>query len=566
MAGSDPRGTRRSTRAPGRLRGSRRLGHALGLVSLAGLGIAASCDLTESPPRSASLLLSPAVLELDALDAVRIMNPLLRDDTGNRVQGAPLEWSSDDPAVARVEAGGQVRAVANGQTVVRARLGEMEATAVVRVEQVPRRVHILTGGVQRAAAGVVLPDSIRLQVTDRLGHPVPGTRLSLAPSDGGAVEPAAVEADGEGHASVRWTLGPVPGTQHLFVAIDPRHRAALVADAEDSQGRVPFRIQYRLLTEAPDAVVEALDQAILRWERAIAGKLAPVRVRVGAGSCGDNAPALDEVVDDLTVLVTVETMDGPGGVVARANPCLLREDGLLPLMGQLRLDASDLEALEAVDLLQDVVAHEIGHVLGIGSLWELFELLRLPSLPDNRGADTHFEGPEAIQAFDRVGGEDYAGAKVPVENDLAGEGTRDRHWRQSIMGHELLTGLLDPAGPNPLSRVSVASLGDLGYEVDLDTTEPYDLQTAVEQEEGFELIHPVERDPIRVVTTDGRIVTVLHASVVSHRCGEGPRGPARRVKAGTALLVPARGPVQREAGPHSACRPEGPLTPDFERP
>jgi hypothetical protein len=506
MAGSDPRGTGRPTRKPGRLRRYRYRGSGLGLVLL---GAAASCDLTESGPRSAQLLLRPSVLELDALDAERIMNPLVRDDTGNPVQGVPLEWSSDDPGVATVEAGGRVRAVANGQTVVRARLGELEATAIVRVDQVPREVRVLTGEGQRAPAGTLLSETVRLEVVDRLGHPVPGTSLSLAPSDGGAVEPEAVQVDGAGQASVRWTLGPVPGTQHLFVTIDPRHRAAVVADAEDSEGQVPFRIQYRLLTDASAAVVEALDRAILRWEKAIVGKLAPVRVRVGAGNCGENAPALDEVVDDLTVLVTVGHVDGPGGVVAQANPCFLREDGLLPLMGQLRLDASDLEALEAVGLLEDVVAHEIGHVLGVGSLWELFELLRLPSLPDNPGADTHFDGPEAIQAFDRVGGEDYAGARVPVENELAGEGTRDRHWRQSAMGHELLTGLLDPAGPNPLSRVSVASLGDLGYEVDLDAAEPYDLETALEQEEGFELIHPVKRDPIHVVTTDGRIVTVL---------------------------------------------------------
>ena len=49
---------------------------------------------------------------------------------------------------------------------------------------------------------------------------------------------------------------------------------------------------------------------------------------------------------------------------------------------------------------------------------------------------------------------------------LAGPGTADSHWRETIFGNELMTGYLN-SGTNPLSAVTVGSLADLGYGVDL---------------------------------------------------------------------------------------------------
>jgi hypothetical protein len=62
---------------------------------------------------------------------------------------------------------------------------------------------------------------------------------------------------------------------------------------------------------------------------------------------------------------------------------------------------------------------------------------------------------------------------VPVEN-LGGPGTRDAHWRETTFGNELMTGFLNP-GSNPVSRLTIASLADLGYQVGFATAEPYSL-------------------------------------------------------------------------------------------
>ena len=62
---------------------------------------------------------------------------------------------------------------------------------------------------------------------------------------------------------------------------------------------------------------------------------------------------------------------------------------------------------------------------------------------------------------------------VPVEN-TGGPGTMNSHWRESVFMNELMSGFIAAPG-NPLSRVTVASLQDLGYVVDLSAAEPYAL-------------------------------------------------------------------------------------------
>ncbi len=79
-------------------------------------------------------------------------------------------------------------------------------------------------------------------------------------------------------------------------------------------------------------------------------------------------------------------------------------------------------------------------------------------------------GPES--AFEGLAG---CGASfVPVAN-RGGPGTRDGHWRESIFGNELMTGFVGPGRDLPLSTVTIASLADLGYQVDLNAADPYRL-------------------------------------------------------------------------------------------
>lgn len=166
------------------------------------------------------------------------------------------------------------------------------------------------------------------------------------------------------------------------------------------------------------------------------GDLPDVILNVAAGTCGPLSPAVSEQIDDLVIFVSLVPIDGVGRILGAAGPCFIRISNGLSILGAMRLDTDDLDALEAQGLLGDVILHEMGHVLGFGSLWQTKSLLADPSL--DGGADPHFTGPKAFLAFDGVGGTTYSGGeKVPVEN-TGGGGAADAHWREVTFTNELM--------------------------------------------------------------------------------------------------------------------------------
>jgi PKD repeat protein len=264
----------------------------------------------------------------------------------------------------------------------------------------------------------------------------------------------------------------------------------------------------------------AVETAVARWSELITGDTPETSLVRAAGTCGGAAtPALDEVVDDLVIYLEFESIDGAGGTLGSAGPCIVRSIGL-PVLGGMRFDTADLETLESLGLLDEVILHEMGHVLGFGTLWDLsfgatvvFDFLQDPTPASGTILDTHFDGPFAIAAFDEVSDPDYtAGAKVPVENDNEefGPGSLNGHWREGIFTNELMSPRINLGG-NPLSRVTVESLRDMGYVVNAAAADPYsrsfNLVSGV-AEPGVEMGDDIWRGPVEVVDAAGRTIDV----------------------------------------------------------
>jgi Big-like domain-containing protein/leishmanolysin len=326
-------------------------------------------------------------------------------------------------------------------------------------------------------------------ITDAQGNPLTGVSISWSSSDQAVASVSSsglVTAHGNGSAQITAQAGSASTVVQISV--------------------VAFNIEVRFLGSATSSQRLAFANAESRWESLITGDLEDVDLSAGVGDCGPGSPAINESIDDLLILVTLDSIDGPGNVLGSAGPCFIRNTDNLSVLGAMVFDTTDLQDVESAGLLNALILHEMGHVLGFGSLWPTDSLLADPSLPPNNGIDPHFTGAQALSSFNSIGGIAYTGAKVPVE-DTGGEGTADGHWRESVFGNELMTGFVD-IGENPLSVVTVASLADEGYTVNLNGADPYSLllslraTTRSSSSRGVQLGHDVLRVPIKKV--DGR--------------------------------------------------------------
>ena len=95
---------------------------------------------------------------------------------------------------------------------------------------------------------------------------------------------------------------------------------------------------------------------------------------------------------------------------------------------------------------------------------------------------------------------------MPVE-DTGGPGTADGHWRESVLDNELLTGFID-SGSNPLSVVTVGSLEDIGYVVDLSAADSFTLNLSLRAGSSATraLGNDIRDGPIYRVAQSGRVL------------------------------------------------------------
>jgi hypothetical protein len=173
------------------------------------------------------------------------------------------------------------------------------------------------------------------------------------------------------------------------------------------------------------------------------------------------------VIDDVLITAEGKADDGPGGTLGSAGPRFVRVPSNLPITGEMNFDTADLADMEQDGTLIDVILHEMGHVLGIGTLWTRRNLLS-----GSGTNDPEFTGANAMAEYATLLSE-AAPRAVPVAN-TGGGGTRDAHWRELTFDHELMTGFAEQ-GEMPMSRMTIASLRDLGYEVDMAVANPYQL-------------------------------------------------------------------------------------------
>lgn len=216
----------------------------------------------------------------------------------------------------------------------------------------------------------------------------------------------------------------------------------------------------------------------------------------------------------LEIDVTLEPIDGPFMIVGSAGPTSIKfdaagtginDDFLYAQTGVMTFDTADTARLAGEGLLDEVILHEMAHVIGIGTLWSASDAVgvtgRQEVYTDGTG---EYTGAFGLAEYNRLFGldEDF----IPVELD-GGPGTADGHWNEAIdnpfvedvpgldsqpgddliapvvvdpnspffglsLNDELLTGVI--SGEAFLSTFTQQSLRDIGFTV-IPVPEPYGL-------------------------------------------------------------------------------------------
>ena len=220
-----------------------------------------------------------------------------------------------------------------------------------------------------------------------------------------------------------------------------------------------------------------------RWSNIITEDLADVSdFSLPQDQYVPGGPPIQGTIDDVVIFVRFGELDGPLG---RAGPRLVRSTGTpdenLTTVGFMEFEITEFEPggfFENEQQYNDVIVHEMGHVIGIGTLWSLtgnvdenYIPTNPPTVPaglPNPDYDPGFTGPLALGEYNVLRtnkGLEEAGT-VPIAN-TGGPGNYNGHWREIVFRNELMTPFA--AGLEELSRMTAASLGDVGYTVNVDS-------------------------------------------------------------------------------------------------
>ncbi len=300
----------------------------------------------------------------------------------------------------------------------------------------------------------------RVLVKDALGRPLAGVPVTFAVTGGDATVTGGTALSGaDGVAApADWRLGQ--GSSSTVAATAGLGATPVTFTATGVAAS--FLIDLRFLTSMSADERDAFVAAARRWMSIITAHLTPVPVNLPAGACSALQPAMNETVTDVVIFAEVIPIDGVANVLGSAGPCASRSSSDLTVVGTMQFDSADLPALAATNQIVATITHEMAHVLGFGTAWSSRGLTSGLGTTDPR-----FIGPEAVSIWPPFSAAlGFPGTTPPLEN-VGLAGTAGVHWRESFFHAELMTGFIEAPGVfMPLSRMTIASMKDLGYQVD----------------------------------------------------------------------------------------------------
>ncbi len=226
------------------------------------------------------------------------------DARGARIAGATVAWRTSDAAIVAVDSVNQALGMTPGQATLTAVYGELQAGLRVEVLAVPASVTVVAGEDQRAPGGRPLSAPVIAQVVSRSGRPVSGVPVEFRIQNGqGSSQPAVDTSDARGTVRTVWTLGEIPGRQHLAISTEGVSvLPVLTAEADP----VPALTRVTLVSEdLAGPAGDTLSQPVV------------VRVTDSAGTALSDVPATWSTPDGGSIAALASRTDSLGEARAR---------------------------------------------------------------------------------------------------------------------------------------------------------------------------------------------------------------------------------------------------------
>lgn len=270
----------------------------------------------------------------------------------------PVVWRSSNERVATVDANGRLAALDTGTTTVTAStLGLLsQPIGVMVVWAGPAKVAAYQYTAPVAATpDVTVPDSIRVQVTNRSGGLVAGARVVFSTTaGGGAVAPVAtVITNSAGVAAAQWKLGPALGANTVtasvlgdddkpltFVEANPvsftltTYRALLPKDGDGQVAQILLALPVAPSVQLVDPAGKPRPGVPVTFTPTGGGRVVTPTVSTGAdGVASPGVWTLGDVTGTQSLIVRVEsaalTLNATGtGTAIHYQPALVAAGGL----------------------------------------------------------------------------------------------------------------------------------------------------------------------------------------------------------------------------------------------
>lgn len=264
------------------------------LIPLAAAALLAACSDDPSGPAPVDTVQVTAAADSVTVGATLQLSASTRDRAGAELAERAVEWSSDNPAIARVDGSGLVTAVTPGTAKISARSEGKEGSFALRVVRVPVKEVRLNV----AALRVIPGQSVQLTATafDAAGQPIAGAPVAWATADSTIAKISStgmVTSVRGGQVAVSATSGEVVTVLYVeiytngvhvwpdMVALLPGYNRQLAARALALDG-LPKELQGAAWTSSDPAVArvdaEGRVTAVANGRATITATLGPQRV------------------------------------------------------------------------------------------------------------------------------------------------------------------------------------------------------------------------------------------------------------------------------------------------